>query len=72
MVEQQPSKLNTRVRFPSPAPKLPHSFQGAVAVTGCTHDDNQRLHFVDVPTLLRVRRDILIDKLWLREFTDYQ
>ena len=26
MVEQQPSKLNTRVRFPSPAPALPVSF----------------------------------------------
>jgi hypothetical protein len=24
MVEQQPSKLNTRVRFPSPAPNRPH------------------------------------------------
>ena len=25
MVEQQPSKLNMRVRFPLPAPKSPHS-----------------------------------------------
>lgn len=42
MVEQQPSKLNTRVRFPSPAPmippdaaKPPKSVRAAVASSGC-------------------------------------
>src|SRR4051794_306384 len=47
MVEQQPSKLNTRVRFPSPAPRLsmparrhgsrnvPKTWVTALCPTGC-------------------------------------
>jgi hypothetical protein len=37
MVEQQPSKLNTRVRFPSPAP---NNFNGLARVLR-SHSDNQ-------------------------------
>src|ERR1700682_6101912 len=43
MVEQQPSKLNTRVRFPSPAPMFSMTssiLDSPFGQVGCCHSDN--------------------------------
>jgi hypothetical protein len=51
MVEQQPSKLNTRVRFPSPAPSFRHFSIAQVRVQAANRDGPA---FIYLPMLLQL------------------